>query len=266
MIKILPIIIVILIVVLHGCSGRYITEEEERKAVQILSRSYRSDNWQIRKEALSSLCSHDSPEAEDLLIEALNDTHPIVKIEALNCIAVKKTNKAKKSIRQIAEFEANENVRMIAIKTLSKYRDPASALIFAKGLASDDWLIREESIRGLLMINDMVIRRISVPYIVQALNDPRINVVLATLENLNVRNKEIYNELSAIINSEENYNKIDLLKAAIKAINGYLLDKKTREKIIGFLTHPNTDIRISSLGALKKDKELQENELKLKQL
>jgi hypothetical protein len=264
--KIKLILIIIIIITLPGCTKRYTTENEEHKAVELLSQSYKSNNWQTRKEALNRLCTYNSPETEDLLIAALEDTHPIVKIEALNCIAVKKPNKAKRNIRQIAEFEDNDNVRMAAIQTLAKYRDPAFALIFAKGLASDDWLIREESIKGLLMIEDILIMHISVPYVLQALSDPRINIRLATLENLKIKNKVIYNELSAIINNDENYNKINLLNAAIKAINGYLLDKTTREKIIGYLTHPNIEVRISSLGVLKKDKELQENELKEKEL
>ncbi len=150
---------------------------------------------------------------------------------------------------------------MYAIQTLAQYRDPTSAPIFAKGLASDDWLVREESIKGLLTIDDIFIKRISVPYIIQSLNDSRINVRLATLENIKIQNKVIYNELTVIINNEENYNKTNLLNAAIKAINGYLLDKATRERLISFLTHPNTEIRLSSLKVLKKDKELQDNEL-----
>jgi hypothetical protein len=258
-----PILIfIIFLISIHGCTTRYITGDEESKAVQLLYQSYRSDNWQTRKDTITRLCTYNSSEAEDLLIAALDDTHQAVKMEALNCIAAKKPNKAKRNVRQIAEFDKDENVRMAAIQALSKYRDPTFAPVFAKGIASDDWLIREESIRGLLMIDDIVIMRISVPYILQALKDTRINVRLAALENLNVKNKVIYNELSAIINSDENYDKINLLNAAIKAINGYLLDKKTREKIIGYLTHTNINVRISSLAVLKKDKELQENELK----
>jgi hypothetical protein len=259
-------ILIIIPVTFYGCSKRYITEDEDRKAVVLLSQALKSDNWQTRKDALNRLCSYNTTETEDLLIAALDDTHPIVKVEALNCLAVKKPNKAKRNIRQIAEFEDDDNVRMAAIQTLSKYRDPTFAPIFAKGLSNDDWLIREESIKGLLMIDDILIMRISVQYILQALSDPRINVRLATLENLKIKNKIIYKELSAIINSDENYNKISLLNAAIKAMNGYLLDKTTRVKIIGYLTHPNIEVRISSLGVLKKDKELQENELKEKEL
>jgi HEAT repeat protein len=251
---------IIFIIIIQGCSKRYVAEDEERKAVEVISQSYKSENWQTRKEAVTNVCLFNSPRAEDLLIAALDDVHPIVKIEALNCIGIKKSNKAKRNIRQIAEFESNDNVRMYAIQTLAKYGDPTSAPIFAKGLASDDWLIREESIKGLLIIDDVFIKRTSIPYIIQALNDSRINVRLATLENLKIQNKVIYNELTVIINNEDNYYKINLLNAAIKAINGYLLDKSTRERLISFLTHPNTETRLFSLRVLKRDKELQDDE------
>ncbi len=139
--------------------------------------------------------------------------------------------------------------------------EPPLAPELAQGLVSDDWLIREESIKGLLMIDDILIEKISVPYIIQALNDPRINVRLTTMEYLKVKDERISAVLSGIINDDENFHKINLLKAALKAIHGYLLDKETRERLIDFLTHPNVDIRILSLGVLKKDKELQGNEL-----
>jgi HEAT repeat protein len=200
---------------LQGCSRRYITEDEENKAVQSLSQAYKSENWQTRKDVLTRLCAYNSPDVENILISALSDTHPTVKIEALDCLAEKKYNNARRNIRDIAESEADANVRMAAIQALSGYRDPTFAPIFAKGLASDDWLIREESIRGLLMIEDIVIMRISVPYVLQALKDPRINVKLAVLQSLKVKNKVIYNELSAIINNDENYNKVNLLNAAV---------------------------------------------------
>ncbi|MFH0975619.1 MAG: HEAT repeat domain-containing protein [Spirochaetota bacterium] len=241
-----------------GCSSVYLTGEEERKVTDILSESYKNENWQTRKEVITNICPYKSPKAENLLITALSDIHPAVRIEALNCLQTKKSSKAKKTIREIAESDSDYNVRMSAILSLSKYRDPATAPVFVRGLRSDDWLIREESIKGLLMIDDMLIKQISVPYIIQALNDSRINVRLATLENVKIKDKRIYSEISAIINNEENYYKVNLLNASLKAINGYLLDKTIREKLIGFLTHPYMEIRISALGVLKKDKELQE--------
>ena len=107
------------------------------------------------------------------------------------------------------------------------------------------------------MIDDIIIRHISVPYIIVALNDERINVKLAALENVKIKDKKIYEEICTIIKSDENKDKIILLSAALKAINGYLLDRDMREIIIGFLTHPFPEIRIASLGVLKKDRELQ---------
>lgn len=250
-------LITLLFILSHGCSKNYITDDE-LKSIKKSAQSYKSDNWETRREAINKICSFNAPEAETLLIEALNDSHSSVKIEALKCISIKTPANAKRLIKEIAEFETDTNIRMYAIRSLARYRDPTDAPVFAKGLANDDWLLREESVKGMLQINDLVIQKISVPYIIQALKDPRINVRLAAIENLNFKDERIYKELAAIINNEDNYNKINLLNITLKSIHGYLLDQKTRARIIDFLAHPNRETRIISLGVLKKDKELQQ--------
>jgi len=250
-------LITLVFIISHGCSKSFITDDE-LNSVKKSAQSYKSENWETRKEAISKICSFNTPEAETLLIEALNDSHSSVKIEALKCVSIKKPANAKRLIKEIAEFETDSNIRMYAIRSLATYRDPTDAPVFAKGLANDDWLLREESIKGMLQITDLFIQKISVPYIIQALKDTRINVRLAAIENLNFKDERIYKELAAIINNEDNYNKINLLNITLKSIHGYLLDQKTRARLIEFLAHPNREIRIISLSVLKKDKELQQ--------
>ncbi len=254
------ILLIFILLLFGGCSRELITIEE-RNAVEALCLSYNSKNWETRRETIRHICSYDITPVGEILIAALNDTHPGVRIEALKCIGEMKLSKAKRTVRHIAEFENDNNIKLYAIQSLAKYRDPFSAPVFAKGLQSDDWLIREESIKGILMINDLLIQQTSVPYVLQALVDERINVRLAALENVKIKHEKIYSELSLIINDPENSKKIILLKAALKAINGYLLDMDTRARIVDLLTHPDKDMRILALGALKKDKELQEKEL-----
>lgn len=240
----------------HGCSTKSILEEE-KKDIKYLTKLYEEKSWEKRKEAISKICAYKSPEVTALLLTALNDTHSIIRIEAIKCLGKRKEKKAKKNIKYIAENENNINEKLAATQALANYRDPTAAPVFAKGLNNEDWFIREESIKGLLMINDLLIQQVSIPYIMEALEDPKVNVRLAALENLKVKNKKIFIKLSEIINDEDNYYKISLLKAALKAIDGYLLNKKTRERLIGFLTHPNKEIRILSLYILRSDNKLQ---------
>ena len=159
----------------------------------------------------------------------------IIRIEAIKCLGLRREKKAKKIIRQIAEFETHANIRLGAIQAMARYRDPDSAAIFSKCLDDEDWLIREESIKGLLSIDDKSIQQISIPYVIKALNDSRINVRLAALEHLAVKDKRLFKELTAIINDNDNYYRINLIKACLKAIQGYLLDEKTRNRLIEFL-------------------------------
>lgn len=242
--------------ILNGCSKKFLFEEE-KKDIKNLIKLYENTNWEKRKEAVTKICAYKIPEATDLLITAIDDIHSIIRIEAIKCLGSRKEQKARKNIKMIAEFENDPNVKLAAIQALANYRDPSAAPVFAKGLVDDDWLIREESIRGLLMINDVFIRQVSTPYILEALKDQRINVRLATLDNLKIKNQKLFAALSEIINDEKNYYKIRLLRSALKAINGYLLNRKTRERLIEYLTHPNKEIRILSLNILKKDNELQ---------
>ncbi|MBN2039966.1 MAG: HEAT repeat domain-containing protein [Spirochaetes bacterium] len=241
---------------INGCSQKLLLEEEKKNVKNLLA-LYESSSWEEREKAVNRICAYKYPEATDMLIKALDDSHSAVRIDALKCLGSRKEKKAKRQIKAIAESENNISVKLAGIQALANYRDPTAAPLFAKGLESNDWFIREESIRGLLMINDTLIQQVSIPYILEALKDPKVNVRLAALENLKVKNKKLFDVLLEIIISKENYYKISLLKAALKALNGYLLNEKTRERVIEFLTHPNKEIRILSLFILKKDNELQ---------
>ena len=83
---------------------------------------------------------------------------------------------------------------------------------------------------------------------------------MTTLRYLEIKDRRIYNKLSEIINNKDNYNKISLLKACLEAINGYIIDPETKDKLIEFLTHWNKNIRILALNVLKKENELLNSE------
>jgi HEAT repeat protein len=247
------------ILFLCGCTGRFISDDENKDLEKII-KLYDSLSWEDRNSAINQVCVIKSSNAVNLLARALDDTHSANRIQALECLGIRTEKSTKKRIKEIAESDPDSNVKLKAIQALAWYKDPSSAPVFAKGLSHEDWLIREESIKGMLMINDAIIREISIPYILKALDDPRINVRLTALRYLEVKNQRIYYKLTGIINDEKNFNKINLLKTCLNAINGYVIDPDTKKKLIKFLTHQNKDIRILALNVLKKENELLDSE------
>lgn len=241
-----------------GCAGSLI-KDEEKTEIDKLIQLYQSENWEVREKTIIKASFFNSVLTEDLMLKAMNDTHIAVRMEAINGLGNIRSYKAKTIIRQIAESDNSGNERWYALKALAMYRDPTSAPIFAKGLNSSDWIIREESIKGLLKIDDIVIKHISTPYIIKALDDPGTNVVITTLLNLNIKNEKIYAKIIEILTQaySNSSNKINILKASLNALQGYELDKNARQVIIKLLTHSNSEVRLLSLAVLKKDKELQ---------
>lgn len=214
---------------------------------------YQSQDWEARRKTVAELSSYKSPDAENLLIAAANDTHPLVRIEALGGLRRIAGLKGKRAIRYIAEFESNPNVRWHALKALSEFKDPDDAPIFGKGLASQDWLVREESIKGLLRIEDSAIRQLSIPYILQALGDASVNVRLAALENMKIRDERLYAVLSRMLTTEMT-GQYTMLKGVLRAIDGYSLDDPVRKKLTSLLMHPNRDVRVLAFRVLKSDR------------
>jgi HEAT repeat protein len=213
---------------------------------------YQSDNWETRRKAIAALAELDYSLVEDILIQAADDIHPLVRIEALKGLSRSAGSKVLGKIKIIAEYDKNNNVRWYALKALTVYKDPAAASVFVKGFSSEDWLIREESIKGMLMIDDFAIKYVSVPFVIAALEDQNINVKLTALEYLNFKDERIYSVLVESIDRDitgEN----TILKALLRAIKGYKLDPATKKKIASLLTHPNLDIRLLAFRALKAD-------------
>ena len=89
--------------------------------------------------------------------------------------------------------------------------------------------------------------------------DTNISVRIALLNNLKVKSLDIY---VSIINKFEisSMKKINtsLLRATLKALKGYRLDLRTREKVIELLGHRDKNIRILALRVLKQEKLINE--------
>jgi HEAT repeat protein len=243
-----------------GCGGGATRlKKEDRQKIRETAARYENPNWQVRRGAVKELGSYPAREAEEVLVNALDDSHTLVRIEALEGLAKTDNRKARRRIRALAEYERNNNVRWQAIRVLGTFRDARDAVVFAKGLSSEDWLIREESIKGLLAIDDFAIKYVSVPYVLQALEDPSLNVRVAAMENLSVRDERIYRALAAMLDDQV-MTRHTLLKALLKALNGYRLDGLTLKRTTSLLVHQNVEIRVLALRLLKRDRELKKNE------
>lgn len=240
-----------------GAGVQQIKKDERQKAREAAAR-YENASWQVRRAAVRELAGFKGREVEDLLLRALDDSHSLVRIEALRSLEGTESGKARRRIRALAEYEPNVNVRWQAIRVLGGFRDARDSVVFAKGLSSDDWLIREESIKGLLAIEDFAIRYVSIPYILQALEDPNINVKLAAIEHLTIRDERIYKALASMLDDDSS-TRHTLLKALLKALAGYRLDGLTLKRVSALLVHQNAEIRVLALRLLKRDRELRKN-------
>lgn len=229
--------------------GGNITSQDSTK-FNSNAKLYQSDNWETRRKAVAAQSELEYSVVEDFLMQAADDIHPLVRIEALKGLARYTGSKSLGKIKNMAEYEQNSNVRWYALKALTVYKDPTAASIFVKGFGSEDWLIREESIKGILLIDDFAIKYVSVPFVIAALEDPNINVRLSALEYLNFKDEKIYRVLAKMLDrdmSGEN----TILKAVLRAIKGYRLDPFTKKRIAAFLVHPNLDVRLLAFRALK---------------
>lgn len=250
----LPYFLALSVFLAAGC-GRIADIKGEEDKIQGLIRSYESGNWEIRRKTVEEISPYQSVEVEKLLLQATEDSHQLVRIEALKALKKRGNKKVKRAVKRLAEYERDSNVRWHALQTLAEFRDPTAAPVFVQGLGSTDSLIREESVRGLLLIDDFAIKYVSIPYILQALEDPSINVRLAALNHLSFQDERIYAAMTGMMDREA-LNRYTLLKALLKALEGYRLDSTTRKKISALLVHPNLEIRLLSYNVLKKDREL----------
>ena len=243
-----------------GCSSRTAGGEntEAKDAITRSVKLYSSENWEIRKMAISRVVVYSgtvySRNVILLLLKATDDPHPLVRVEALHALTRVKTESAHVRIREIALYDRENLVRWSAYKALEVYGSADDESVFITGYGDSDWLIREAAIRGLLKIEDESVQARNVKLIISALNDSSVSVRIDTLNHLKFKDAGLYSEITVLINNKKTG--VSLLKAALTAVSGYRLDEKTRNRIVKLLTHDNSEIRVLALRALKKDEEL----------
>ncbi len=244
--------LLLIVFVSVSCAKKIIIGEDEELLEKYI-KQYDSSDWEERVDAVSKISRFRSDRAINFLLRATHDIHQAIVIESLRGFSASLPEVALDRIKYLAEFENNDNVRWYALKVLAEYRNSKSAPVFVIGLNSNDWLIREASIRGLLMIDDYAIKYVSIPYIIEALNDKKINVRITTLEHLDLRDKRLYDTIVNLLPSNVNRNS-SLLEAILKALRGYKLDGNTRRMLINLMTHQNKQIRLLAFRVLKEEK------------
>jgi HEAT repeat protein len=245
------------VVITGSCAKIETLEKQNRETFTKIIQQYQSPDWEVRRTAINELSSYSYPlndpyfpVLEKTLVSALDDSHPMVRIEAFKSLQKLPDIRVRSRIAEIAINDPSPNIRWSAIRTLAIYKDPAFVNAFIIGLGSDDWLIREESIRGLLLIDDNSIKLFHINSILAALEDRELSVRLATLENLSLKDPRLYNSIARMLNSDMG-DRNTQLKGLLHAIQGYELDPETKRRVTDLLLHPNTDIRVLALRVMK---------------
>jgi hypothetical protein len=244
---------------LAGCSmfqkSELLRMQKQRNAAQ----RYPVADWIERRDIAREIVRYYGKDKNDLVIGILTyaaqDPQPAVRIEAVLSLAEIKSAQSLPMIKKIALEDRDDNVKWYAIKALRTYKDPSTADIFILGLGSNDWLIREESIKGICSLDDMTIRAMLIPYIIKAINDPSSSVMLTALRWVKTKDDRLYAVIAEKLKNSTKYN-YSLIEASLIALSGYQLDPKTNEKVIGLLVHDNPRIRILALRVLKKERTL----------
>jgi HEAT repeat protein len=241
-------------------SNIIITEEKKRRRdIGLVIYKYKSENWEERIDALNEISGYNtlphSIKALRLLVEATYDNHSAVRLVAIKKLADFPSIISRNRLTEIAIEKNNSNEKWYALHTLASYKDPLLSPIFIEGLKSSDWLIRDISITGILMLDNTFLEKSMISYIIKALRDPASRVRLTTLKNLKIKNQALYNEIKK--NLEEKNKKIFTI-ASLKALRGYRLDKNTRNRVIQHLTDNNSKIRILALRVLQEEELISE--------
>ncbi len=123
---------------------------------------YATGTWMDRRDAVKEIITCLGPDKNDLVIGTLmvasKDPYTAVRIEAVKGLGVLNTKEALDVVKKIASEDRDGNVRWYAIKELRSFKDPSIADVYIRGLESDDWLIREESVKGMLSMDDATIK------------------------------------------------------------------------------------------------------------
>ncbi len=252
--KIILAFVLLIPVFAAGCMTG-LSREKMNERVHIARARYASSDWTIRKAAVEEASNYSVDAAKTFLKRAAtDDSHAAVRSAALDGLVDNFAgDDTMKLCMHMAENDRSRTVRYDALNHLVIFEDPEAFDLFAKQMDHDDWLFREAAISGICTIQDQKIEQKSIPYIVDALKDPNKSVRIAALEHIHIKDPKIYNEIRKFFFTDDYEYRITYLLATLKALKGYDLDIRVRERIEQLIVHPNVDIRVHALRALKSE-------------
>jgi HEAT repeat protein len=246
-----------------SCAGRLAINSgqvEKDRQLRNAEKLYQSRYWIDRRNAVLTASDYISPRSFNLLVKGASDTHNRVRIEAIKALG---SYNDSASFQILAESCRSDDVmvKYYSLVSLMSLNDSKAAPLYIEGLRHADWMIREASIQGLLKINDETVKKYSVDYTLMSLQDTNENVRITAMANNRVKDVRIGGKLCEEIVKNADGKKITYLSEVLKALNGYKIDDKTKNILVGFLTHQNNDLRILALRVLKSSGEAQRREV-----
>jgi hypothetical protein len=234
-----------------SCSSTSINDQKADDALINRANSLmQSSRWTDRVNAIQLLSGQINPRSELILINAAEDQHTRVRIEASAALSFFSTKTSLTVLHKMALDDSDSNVRLTSLKGLLLRHDAESAPVFIKAFTETDWLLRVTAVLGFCKINDHSVQMKYLQNISDMLDDPSENVRSAILNNYSIQDIRIYQFIKKSISNKAVIYRPSYLKALLFSLQNYKMDSQTRLRVSSFMTHANPDIRIMALHCI----------------
>ncbi len=254
----------LLSILLLSCKGPAISlfggKKSDKKALQQIDK-YPTQDWTEKIKTIQELSKHLKGNLRKktikLYIEALDDPHSTVRMAALKYLKGINSPEIMDIAKKLALKDRSPNVRWQAYELLSSMGNLKEKKVLLAGTKDSDWLVREVALKALLKTSTAQEQKELMPIIIKAMNSPRTSTKNTAIKNLKIRNKIIVQQLKKIILSPKS--RTSSLRNSIAKLNGSRFDGETENALRKLIFHRDERVRILSLRALKKNKELKES-------
>lgn len=248
------ILLVIASVTLVSCS-RGMSVKQINSAVLSAQKTYNSSSkWQDRERAIKSVKPFETKRALELKMAATEDTHSKVRVQAVMGLApFIRDDNVKDKLILMSQKDREIPVRYASLKTLANNPDISMYGLFEKYTYDTDWLFREIAYRGIMGITDEQMNEKSTALLIRGLSDSQETVQITILKSIKLQNDELYQSIRKNFFIKDYEKKITLLCATLKAVKGYNMDIRVRERVEQLILHQNKEVRVLALRALKSE-------------
>ena len=240
--------------VMFSCSSGMSVKEINEAVISAQNIYYSSSKWQDREKAIKSVENFETKMAFELKMEATGDTHSKVRVQAVKGLApfVKDEN-VREKLMIMSRKDREVPVRYASLATLAASPDISMYSLFERYASNEDWLFREIAYRGIMGITDKEYDERSTTLLIRGLSDTQENVQITILENIKLQNDELYQSIRKNFFNKDYDKRITLLCATLKAVRGYNMDIRVRERVEQLILHQNRKVRVLALRALKSE-------------